>query len=105
MLQVHLGIVTSTPVLEIVSASSRVSMGEGISGVSMGEGISGANDVEAEEGEGEGEGKRHASKKSVGASKIERCRFSCEVELVVGRRGAVAMVYQCLSVGLLLSTY
>ena len=84
MLQVHLGIVTSTPVLEIVSASSRVSMGEGISG---------ANDAEAEEGEEERESKRHASKKSVGASKIERCRFSCEVELVVGRRGAVAMVY------------
>lgn len=98
MLQVHLGIVTSTPVLEIVSASSRVSMVEGISG---------ANDAEAGEGEEERESKRHASKKSVGASKIERCRFSCEVEveLVVGRGGAVAMVYQCLSVGLLLSTY
>jgi len=77
--------VTSTPFLEIVSTSSRVSMGEGISG---------ATDVDAGEGEGEeeGESKRHASKKSVGTSKIERCRFSCEVELVVGRRGAVAIV-------------
>jgi hypothetical protein len=46
----------------------------------MGEGISGATDVDAGEGEGEGEeegeSKRHASKKSVGTSKIERCRFS-----------------------------
>lgn len=37
---------TSTPFLEIVSTSSRVSMGEGISG---------ATDVDAGEGEGEGE--------------------------------------------------
>lgn len=76
---------TSTPISEIVSTSSRVSMGEGISG---------ATDVDAGEGEEEEEGKskRHASKKSVGTSKIERCRFSCEVELVVGRRGAVAIV-------------
>lgn len=72
---------TSTPFLEIVSTSSRVSTGEGISG---------ATDVDA--GEGEEESKRHSSKKSVGTSKIERCRFSCEVELVVGRRGAVAIV-------------
>lgn len=74
---------TSTPFLEIVSTSSRVSTGEGISG---------ATDVDAGEGEEEGESRRHASKKSVGTSKIERCRFSCEVELVVGRRGAVAIV-------------